>query len=760
MTAVATITRRVTRSWPERWLSEALLVTALFAAILCFVYPQVVFTDDTFAPGTPAGQSGRRGAEYPYGDARKGPLLDAGSYSWIFEPMGRVVHEAYADGAAPLWNPYSALGVPLLGDLQSAPLGPFYAPVFVKPTQNAWDLVILLRYLVGGVGCFMLLRALGASPAAAFAPAVGYLLSAAYALHGLSLSLSVEALAPWLLLAILVLVRRPGWLPFTAVALLVAAATLGGQPEVLVVLAWVAIAWALYWWFREGRPRRALLELAGAGVAGGLLTAPQVLLGAQYVGLSNDLHLGRLGDVRMSFDTLKVVLLGDYDLARVESLARMESLGIVMVALAVAGIAGRRVAGVSQGFMLAATGVWAVRALDLPGAEIVGLLPGVDDVNVSRYGMFVYLLAGAISASAGVQAIMRGSRRALVAGGAAGLLLPLVLWVTGGRAEGIVLPALAFAAAVALVALAVYRWPRLAPALAVVFALNLLVLIPQRFARVHNPYRPKPFTAFVQEALRPGERIAAVESVMHPQVSAGFELPDPRIGLALNTKRFDSYLYDLIRTQQTNFNGFLRPDDADSPFLAALGVRYVLAPRRVQLDDSLRRVFPAQGAPRDVTVWEIPEPYGRAWIPAGIQPTSGMESDRDLLRAGDGDLRTVSVVEDPTPEMLAARGKGEVTVERIGWNDAVFHVRADAPAVVVVADQFYPGWKATVDERETQIRPANLAMRAIAVPEGEHEVVFSYEPQGWRYGLVLAGVGLLILVGRAVAPPVVSRLRR
>ena len=51
-------------------------------------------------------------------------------------------------------------------------------------------------------------------------------------------------------------------------------------------------------------------------------------------------------------------------------------------------------------------------------------------------------------------------------------------------------------------------------------------------------------------------------------------------------------------------------------------------------------------------------------------------------------------------------------------------------------------------------------MRAIAIPEGEHEVVFSYEPSGWRYGLVLAGVGLLILVGRAVTPSVVSRVRR
>jgi Bacterial membrane protein YfhO len=751
----ASLARGLARRWPEQSLAEAALVTALFAVLLCAVYAPVVFRDETFAPSTLAGQTGKPGAEYPYGDAEKGPFLDAGSYAWIFEPMARVVHDVYADGEAPLWNPYTNLGVPLLGDLQSAPLSPFYAPVFLKPTQNAWDLVFLLRVLVGGVGCFVLLRALGARPAAAFVPAVGYLLSPAYALRMLSLSLSVEALAPWLLLAILVLVRRPGFLPFAGTAMLTAAAIVGGQPEVLVVLAWLAAAWGLYWWWREGRSRRVLLELAGAGAAGALVAAPQLLLGAEYVSLAVDLHLGALGQNRLPVETLKLILLGDYESAG------HESLGIVMLSLAAAGIAGWRKAGMPQGFMLAAAAVWAVRALGVPaGEQVVGLLPGVSDINIARYGMFVYLLAGAISAAAGVQAIVRGSRPALAAGTLTGLVVPLALWPTGGRAEGNVGPALAFAAAVALGVLLVHRLPPLAPVLAAVFVAQLLVLVPQNYARAYNPYLPQAFVRDVRERLHAGDRVMGVRSVMHPQISAGFGLADPRNGLALETKRFDRYLYDLVGAAQANFNGYLRADDASSPYLAALGVRYLLAPRAARLGAGLTRVFPEQAGRRTpVAVWEVGGAYPRAWIPAAIRASSGMEESERLLREGGGDMRAVSVVEDPTAEMLSARGAGEATTMRVGWNEAVFRVRTNGAAVLVLSDQYFPGWTATVDGEATEIRPANLTMRAVAVPAGEHEVVFSYEPAGWRFGLVLTALGALVLAARGFAPWLVARIR-
>jgi uncharacterized membrane protein YfhO len=68
-------------------------------------------------------------------------------------------------------------------------------------------------------------------------------------------------------------------------------------------------------------------------------------------------------------------------------------------------------------------------------------------------------------------------------------------------------------------------------------------------------------------------------------------------------------------------------------------------------------------------------------------------------------------------------------------------VRVQAPAsgFVVLADTYYPGWRAMVDGAEARLLRANYSMRAVPVPEGVHEVRFRYEPRLLYLG---AGVSL------------------
>jgi hypothetical protein len=49
------------------------------------------------------------------------------------------------------------------------------------------------------------------------------------------------------------------------------------------------------------------------------------------------------------------------------------------------------------------------------------------------------------------------------------------------------------------------------------------------------------------------------------------------------------------------------------------------------------------------------------------------------------------------------------------------------PAVVVVAEAWFPGWKATVDGRSAPVLQADGAFLGVAVGPGEHEITFSYD---------------------------------
>ena len=66
--------------------------------------------------------------------------------------------------------------------------------------------------------------------------------------------------------------------------------------------------------------------------------------------------------------------------------------------------------------------------------------------------------------------------------------------------------------------------------------------------------------------------------------------------------------------------------------------------------------------------------------------------------------------------------------------------------ILVLSDNYYPGWKASVDEKETRIFRANYTFRAIELPDGEHIVRFSYAPNSFKLGLTLSIVSIFIYI--------------
>ncbi len=70
-------------------------------------------------------------------------------------------------------------------------------------------------------------------------------------------------------------------------------------------------------------------------------------------------------------------------------------------------------------------------------------------------------------------------------------------------------------------------------------------------------------------------------------------------------------------------------------------------------------------------------------------------------------------------------------------------VRCTNPGFLILTDTFYPGWNAYIDGKASRIYPANLAFRAIHMDEGTHTVVFKYEPESFRLGVLLMQIGII-----------------
>jgi uncharacterized membrane protein YfhO len=97
----------------------------------------------------------------------------------------------------------------------------------------------------------------------------------------------------------------------------------------------------------------------------------------------------------------------------------------------------------------------------------------------------------------------------------------------------------------------------------------------------------------------------------------------------------------------------------------------------------------------------------------------------------------------------ASRSKS-ASASRVEWlskrtNTFELNVTANEPGILVISQIDYPGWKATVDGQPTDIVRANYALPAIFVPEGEHRVIFSFQPVSFRIGLLLSAISLCVV---------------
>lgn len=88
----------------------------------------------------------------------------------------------------------------------------------------------------------------------------------------------------------------------------------------------------------------------------------------------------------------------------------------------------------------------------------------------------------------------------------------------------------------------------------------------------------------------------------------------------------------------------------------------------------------------------------------------------------------------------------KVIITRNNANKISLKSSTSSDHLLVVSDNYFPGWKSFVDGKETKIYRANYSFRAIFLPEGRHSITFSYEPLSFYLGFFITlGSGVLFL---------------
>jgi len=154
-----------------------------------------------------------------------------------------------------------------------------------------------------------------------------------------------------------------------------------------------------------------------------------------------------------------------------------------------------------------------------------------------------------------------------------------------------------------------------------------------------------------------------------------------------------------------------------------------------------------------VEVYENPHLLSRAYLVNSVRRARDVgDAQRIMLSEGFNPSKEVVLME-PTPPLggheFSAGGATIVTYEP---NSVVVAAKTEEEAILVLADTYYPGWNAYVDDRETHIYQANLVYRAVVVPPGDHTIRFRFEPDSARDGLYLSAFGIIAFLALAMVP--------
>ncbi len=754
-------------------------------------------------------------------EARGAPSHNPDSATSYY-PRRWMLHDAWARGGIPFWNPWTFCGAPFLADPQAGVLYPPNWLLFPLDPGVQLGVFLFLHAAFGGIGAALLLRRLGAPRDVAAAAGCAFALNGFFAKHfGQPPFLAAASWLPWVILAALRAATRPSVRATACLALAGAGVFLAGQPQMALHAGYAAALAAVTGWFAAPAPRpspaRAALALAGAGALAVALVAAQLLPTLDLAARSARAELAWGTVASGAFhpvDALRFAceeffgspLTGDewawlfprgdgfYLRTQINSVFA----GTPILVLALYGMvapATRRAAAPFTALFLAGVLI----AFGTPPAQLAHrFLPGFDFARLDRAGAVV-VLAQLVPAGLAAAALARGGggrgRRlfgaAVVVAAAVGYALVRAAGGDLPHALGAAPDALAagfdpavlarvpgrVAAAAAFAAIAGVAF--LLPASRAAALLPLLAAAVQLFAS-GAPYRGDrpPATVFAPSAGieqlralldadedRGGGRFVRfgrdqpvrpypISSVLPPSTNVPYALRDLQGYNALSDRSLGEALQratgePLFSWGIWSGRRIVEPADPRSlehPLLDALAVRAVVGAALPPVAGWTP--VPCRGfalARNDEALPRVSLAFAGRGIPAAEMAerlaAARMDPAREALWVGEGTLGAADTTEHEAHTLELVVDEAEALLVR---------TRADAEALVVVADALDPGWTATVDGEPAPILPVWGLVRGVRVPAGPHLVEMRYRPRGWAPGAALSVIALLVL-GAALA---------
>jgi hypothetical protein len=761
--------------------------------ILAFFYRDVVFNGRTFLIETGAPGTMPEAGPYGYHGVKPGFVAnDAGAIAWQIEPFNRFVSTSLKRGDFPLWNPYTGLaGSPLLADGHTGPLEPLQFFFYFIPDQYwpyAVDIQLLLRFFLAGFFCYLFARRLKIGFLGGISGGILFMLSSYFVTFGNHPQIKTEALLPLALYGYDRLAdfedRQGSWF----CALFIGWAIIAAMPESTFFVLFLGTLWYFYksliysnWRKRTfAEVKNTLLRYAGSTTLGLMVSAVYLLPFLEFVSIAKTIHSS--GTTGAVYET---VYSSSYSLWMLSNLIfpdrnffylRLGFFSIFSLVFALQNLQNWPEHRQNILFFASYAMVFTLTVYDFPPTNWIRGLPVFNQLVFTKYPIpsIVFCLAILVAIFIDKAKLLPLSYRKISISLLTMLVvfIPLLIWGNPSTSlstyftdNGFVMISVAVFIAVSIVTVYILSHLYKSSVISIrVMQVGLLMIVaiepfywgmmmtrPERF----DPFQAPPFVDYLK-ADKKTFRVFGLDGILYPNISTAYQLADIRWLDALVPQRSYDFSVGFVEPNEASsmrFTGTVMPVSGN--MFDLLNVKYILNENsyhsKILNEMAAFRGYSLVYQDQDVGIYKNENVFPHAFVVHNIVNVLGFDKAINVLTDPNLNLRQTAAVENLPAELVNLINQNDNQIQSVAGEAKLIssgemkvEVNTKAPGLLILTDQYYPGWQAFVDGKQATIYAVDGIFRGVFLEEGRHVIEFKYRPPSFIIGAMISLLSLLV----------------
>ena len=688
--------------------------------------------------------------------------MDHGASDWIEIPLNSINSYIVNEKIIPLWNPYSSIGMPLLANITTSFLSPFYLHLIVWNTELGWNIAYVIRLLFAVIFSYLFFRRLKLSH---FPSTLGALLYGFNGYSSLYLNIfhfNVDAMLPFLLWSGVKFCESKTPLSSFLFVIGIISLIFGGNPQNITLVSIFVIGFLIVYSASNFSISNAPFRLKNSLVLVFYIASSFIIaIGITYFywypfielfySSLHPLHINA-GTSSLPTESLLGLIYPFFRSQPDKAFLFIPYIGFFTLPIIFLGLDFKTNKNIKI-YILCVILILLLKAIGKPDFfNQIGNLPVLRNIAFWKYlSPFFFsisiLFAFSLDRLSSNSYNFRNYKIYLISGYTIlGFLFLIFLNIKSGFFNYWVLfQSLCFLVFIILSGLILKK--QISRNKIIYFSIFILIeLLVIRLSTYSNlpplghAFREPNFVTYIKSTREQEyDRIFGTGSVLMGDLASLYKIHDIRGTSPTLDSNYFNFMKELILKNNLDIQNETTTSSKYYPegkkYLDLLGVNYLV------FDDcKFHRNIPGSKliyTENCLTVYKNMNAFKRAFVAYNYERVESSDILSKLNKYDSNKLHNTIILEEGNKDYFLSKNKllHKATVEILSYlpNTVEISVKTLAPGFLVLTDLYYPGWNVYVDNVESQTLRVNSIFRGVYIESGNHIISFKYEPIYIKY---------------------------